>query len=297
MPFATTALIAGGLAAAGGIGGAAINAHAAGKAAGAQTSAANYAADLQKQEADNALAFQEKQWDTQQKNLAPWLQSGKGALSNLTGLLKTPGQGLLTPWTSTFTAPTDVTEQNDPGYQFRLQQGEKALQNSAAARGDLLSGNTLTAASRYGQDYASNEYGNVYNRAMQEFQQRYGIFENNQTNDFNRLAALAGVGQTTATTLGQEGQQAANNIGQIDLTTGAQQGQQINNAAAATASGYVGGANAWGGALGGTTNSLSQLMMMNQLFGGGGGVNPTAGIDLGSVPNPGLSNPAYYGIG
>jgi hypothetical protein len=295
MPFATTALIAGGLAAAGGIGGAAISSHAAGKAAGLQTDAANHAADLQKQEADNALAFQKEQWNTQQKNLEPWLASGKGALSNLTGLLSHPGQGLLTPWSSTFTAPTDVTEQNDPGYKFRLSQGEGMLENSAAANGSLLSGNTLEAQQKFGQDYASNEYSNVYNRAMQEFQQKYGIFENNQTNTFNRLASLAGVGQTAATTLGQEGQQAANNVSSIDLTSGAQRGQQMNNAAAATASGYIGGANAWGGALGGSTNSLTQLMLMKQLFGGGGG--PTAGIDLGSVPNPGLSDPAYYGIG
>jgi hypothetical protein len=273
--MSVTGGIMAGIGAAGAIGGAAINANAAGNAADAQTSAANHAADLQKQEADNALAFQKDQWNTQQKNLEPWLASGKGALSNLTGLLSRPGQGLLTPWSSTFTAPTDVTEQNDPGYKFRLSQGEGMLENSAAANGSLLSGNTLEAQQKFGQDYASNEYSNVYNRAMQEFQQKYGIFENNQTNTFNRLAALAGVGQTAATTLGQEGQQAANNVSSIDLTSGAQRGQQMNNAAAATASGYIGGANAWGGALSGSTNSLSQLMLMNQLFGGGGGMQPS----------------------
>ncbi|HZW05398.1 MAG TPA: hypothetical protein VFF58_00690 [Candidatus Nitrosotalea sp.] len=265
----TAIAIGAGVSAAGALGGAAISSNAAGKAASTQASAAEQGQQLQAKEAADALAFQKEQWTTQQANLAPWLSAGKGALSNLTGLLSTPGAGLLTPWSSTFTAPTDVTEQNDPGYKFRLAQGEGALENSAAAGGSLLSGNTLEAQQKFGQNFASNEYSNVYNRAMQEYAQKYGIFENNQTNLFNRLAAVSGVGQTAATTLGQEGQAAANNVGNIDLTTGAQQGQQLNNAAAATASGYIGGANAWGGALGGSTNSLMNFMLMNQIFGNG----------------------------
>jgi hypothetical protein len=287
--------LAAGLGAAGGIAGGVISSSAAGKAASTQAGAAESAAQLQAQEAQNALNFQEQQWNTQQQNLAPWLTAGKGALSNLSGLLSTPGQGLLTPWTQTFTPPTAATEANDPGYQFRLQQGEGALANSAAANGSLLSGNTLEAQQQFGQNYASNEYSNVYNRALQQYQQNYGIFENNQSNEYNRLAGVAGTGQTAATTLGQEGQAAANNTSQIDLTTGAQQGQQMNNAAAAEASGYVGGANAWSGALSGGTNNLTQLMLMQQLF-GGSGTNVTSGINLNNVPDPGLTNPAYYGI-
>jgi hypothetical protein len=296
MSVATSTAIAigAGVSAAGALGGAAISSSAASNAAKTQADAAKSAAQLQKEEADNALAFQKQQWTTQQANLAPWLASGKGALNNLTGLLSTPGQGLLTPWTEQFQAPTAVTEQNDPGYKFRMAQGEGALENSAAAKGSLLSGNTLEAQQKFGQDFASNEYSNVYNRAMQEFNSRYGIFENNNTNTFNRLAALSGVGQTAATTLGSEGQNAANNVSNINLTSGAQQGQQMNNAAAATASGYIGGANAWGGALGNSTNSLSQLMMLNQLF--GGGANPISGIDLSAIPDPALTNPAYYGV-
>lgn len=292
----TAIAIGAGVSAAGAIGGAAISSHAAGEAAGVQADAAKSAAQLQKEEADNALAFQKDQWTTQQKNLAPWLESGKGALSNLDALMKTPGEGLLTPWTEQFQAPTDVTEQNDPGYKFRLSQGEGALENSAAARGSLLSGNTLEAQQKFGQDYASNEFGNVYNRAMQQFNQRYGIFENNQTNTFNRLSALAGGGLTTATTLGQEGQAAANNVSGIDLTSGAQQGQDLQDEAAATASGYVGGANAWSSALGGGTNNLMQLMLMKQILGSGGGTNVTAGINPSTVPNPALTDPSYYGI-
>src|ERR1700757_976619 len=144
MPIATGLAIGLGVAsAAAGVGSAAIGAHAAGKAAETQAAAAKSAQQLQKEEADQALAFQKQQWTTQQQNLAPWLTAGRGALGELSGLTSTPGQGLLAPFSEQFQAPTGVTEANDPGYQFRLEQGRKALENSAAARGGLLSGNTL----------------------------------------------------------------------------------------------------------------------------------------------------------
>ena len=173
-------------------------------------------------------------------------------------------------WTNTFQAPTGATEQNDPGYQFRLQQGQTALENSAAARGGALSGDAGRALTQYGQDYASNEYQNVYNRALQQYQQSYNIFQNNQANKFNRYATLAGLGQTSAGQLGQFGQAAANNVGNINLTSGAQIGQQYNNAAAATASGYVGAANAGTNAIG----NIGQYLSLQQLLNGGN--NPLA---------------------
>jgi|SRR5579864_2129083 len=277
MPFLTTAALVGGTLAAG-IGGAALSSSAAGNAASTQADAAVQAAEIQAQEADKALAFQEKEWNTQQQNLAPWLKAGKGSLANLTALLNRPGQGLLTPFSSTFTPPTAVTEQNDPGYKFRLAQGEGALENSAAANGSLLSGDTLEALQKFGQSYASNEYSNVYDRALQQFNEKYGIFENNQTNTFNRLAALAGVGQTTATTLGSEGQAASQNVGSIDLATGAQQGQDIQNAAAARASGYINSANAWNAGLGGSTSNLTNLYLMSQILGNNNNANQSPGI-------------------
>lgn len=265
MPFATTALIAGGLAAAGSIAGAGIASNAAGNAASTQADAAMSAAQLQAQEAQNSLDFQKQEWTTQQQNLAPWLSAGKGALTTLEsdlGIAGSPGTAgygsLLTP----FTPPTLSTAELYPGYQFGLQQGEGALQNSAAAKGNLLSGNTLEQLSNYAQNYAQNDYTNVYNQA-------FNTFNSNQSNIFNRLASISGLGQSTASTLGAQGQSAANNLSNIFLTTGAQQGQDIQNAAAATASGYVGGANAWSSALGGGTNNLMNLYLMNQLFGGG----------------------------
>lgn len=69
-----------------------------------------------------------------------------------------------------FVGPTAVTEQNDPGYQFRLKQGEQALESSAAARGLLNTGGTLKDVLQYGQDYASGEFKNVYDRARSDYE-------------------------------------------------------------------------------------------------------------------------------
>jgi hypothetical protein len=113
-----------------------------GSAAGAsaQAGAAESAQQLQAQEAQNALNFQEQQWNTQQQNLAPFLKAGTAAENTLSSLTSTPGQGLLTPWTQQFTAPTAAEAAATPGYQFIKQQGNEALQNSAAANGGLLTG-------------------------------------------------------------------------------------------------------------------------------------------------------------
>ncbi len=254
--------IAATIGAVGAIGGGVASAVGSSSAAGAQASAAEQAQQLQAQEAQNALNFQEQQWNTQQQNMAPWLSAGKGALTNLQAILAQPGQG----WNETFTAPTAAEAAQYPGYQFQLSQGEGALQNSAAAKGALYSGNTQEALANYAEQAGQSDYNNVYNQAFQQYQQRYGEYGN----QLSRLSALAGVGQTAGTTLGQEGQSAANNISNTFLTAGAQQGQDIQNAGAATASGYAGMANAFGGALSGSTNNIMNMLMLQKILGGGG---------------------------
>lgn len=73
------------------------------------------------------------------------------------------------PTMPTFTPPTGATEVNDPGYQFRLDQGQAALAASAAAKGTLNSGGTLLGAQKFGQDYASGEFDKVFQRAKDEY--------------------------------------------------------------------------------------------------------------------------------
>lgn len=73
----------------------------------------------------------------------------------------------------------------EPGYDFRLKQGEQGINNALAARGNFESGAALKSLARYNQDYGSNEYNNAYNR-----------YTRDQTNMYNRLSNMAGLGQT-----------------------------------------------------------------------------------------------------
>src|SRR4029077_8420206 len=98
----TSVSVAATIGAVGAVAGGGISAAGAASAAGTQANAAEQAQALQAQEAQNALDFQKQEWTTQQANEAPWLSAGKGALSNLQGILASPGQG----WNETFTPPT-----------------------------------------------------------------------------------------------------------------------------------------------------------------------------------------------
>lgn len=176
-------------------------------AAQTQSNAANYAADLQRQTALDQMALQREttgaQTALQQKmyqegvtRQEPWYAAGKTALSNLQSGLAPGGQ-----YTKTF-SPSDLY--TDPSYAWRLQQGQKALEQSAAARGIQFSGGTQAALQNYGQQSASTEYQNAYNRFM-----------NDQTNQYNRQANIAGLGQTTASGLAGQGANMASNIGNL----------------------------------------------------------------------------------
>jgi hypothetical protein len=115
----------------------------------------------------------------------------------------------------------------DPGYAFRLAEGQKALERQAAMRGGLISGSALKAATRYGQDMASQEYTNAYNRY--------------QTNRANQLAPLG--------SLLSSGQAAASNTGAAAGNYGTQAGGNITSAGAVNAAGAVDSANAFTNAL------------------------------------------------
>jgi len=259
--MSTAAIIGGSIAAAGiGAGGSIL-------ASNAQSGAAKSAAQLQHQDQMASLAEQKRQFDLQQKNLAPWLRAGTSSINTLADLLKTPGQGLLTPWTGQFNAPTAEQARNTPGYQFLAGAGSGAIQNSAAASGNLLSTGTLKTLSQFNQGLADTTYSETYNRAFNEYLQQYNQFQNNQTNEFNRLASVSGMGQTTATTLGQLGQQGANNVTNINATAGSQIGNSLLYGGTARASGYAGIANALNSGIG----NISQYALLQSLLGKGGG--------------------------
>jgi hypothetical protein len=134
--------------------------------------------------------------------------------------------------------------QADPGYGFRLKEGLRALEGSAAARGGLLSGNTMRGITRYGQELGSQEFTNAFNRYQAERAAR-----------LNPLQSLAGMGQTSANTLSNEAGQYGQNM--------AQSAAQMGNI---RASGYVGTANALTGALGQGVNYYQNQQMMDRFF-------------------------------
>ena len=139
-----------------------------------------------------------------------------------------------------FTA-ADFNANQDPGYAFRLSEGLKGLNANAAARGGLISGNALKAATQYGQDMGSQEYQNAFNR-----------YQVNRSNALNPLQSLSGGAQTATNAIGQAGQNYATNAGNAYMGAGN-----------ARASGYVGSANAWNSALSGGINAYNQNNLIN----------------------------------
>ena len=254
-----------------------ISSHGASKAASTQADAAAQAAVLAKQNADKAIGVQNSTTQQNQANQDPFLKTGQTAQQDLAAGTR-PGGELVAGYGQSFQAPTGVTEQNDPGYQFRLAQGQKALEGSAAARGGLLSGGTAKGLEDYAQGTASNEYGNVYNRALQTFNTGFNQFQTEQANKFNRTATVAGTGQQAANELGQAGQAGASNVGNILTGSTNQVNQQTNNAAAARASGYASNANIWGNVVPGAITGIS-------------------GMIPGRRPKPTVNNPTAENVG
>jgi len=225
---------------------------------------ANKAAKTQAGAADRAAQLQQEQFERQVELQAPFREAGVRALPELEAASRyTPfGMGEF---------------QADPGYAFRLSEGQKALDRQAAARGGLISGGALKAAQRYGQEMGSQEYTNAFNRYQTERQAR-----------LNPLQSLAGMGQTSVAQLGQAGQTMASGVGEAG-----------GQAAQARASGYMGGANAlsqglgqyMGYSQGQQRNALLQQSLANR--GGGGALDFSGGASGGFGTGGGYGNQDY----
>tara|TARA_R110002126_G_scaffold243510_1_gene386630 strand:- start:3174 stop:3866 length:693 start_codon:yes stop_codon:yes gene_type:complete len=192
--------------------------------------ASRSAAKTQAGAADRAAELQRDQFERQVELQAPFREVGVRALPELEAASR-----------YTMFGPEQFSK--DPGYGFRLAEGQKALERNAAARGGLISGGALKAATRFGQDMGSQEYTNAFNRYQIERNARLGP-----------LQSLAGFGQTSVNQLGQAGQNYATNAG--NLMTGG---------AAAQAAGQVGAANAITGGLG-TYLNYNQNQAQNSLL-------------------------------
>jgi hypothetical protein len=133
--------------------------------------------------------------------------------------------------------------QADPGYEFRMREGTKAVEGGAAARGGLLSGAAQKALQKYGQESASQEYGNAFNR-----------FTGQQTNQFNRLAGIVNTGQG-----------ATNQVSNAAANFGNQQANNLIGAGNAQAAGSIGQANALVGGANQAFNSYQNNQLMNMI--------------------------------
>jgi hypothetical protein len=240
-------MVAAAVTAAAAVGGAVISSKASKKASRAQVQASQ-----------DANAAQERMFQRQIELQEPFRQGGMTAQNEIMQLLGIGGDKAAAGYGSMAKAFGTDQFQQDPGYAFRQAEGMKALERSAAARGNLLSGSTLKGVQRFGQDLASQEYQNAFNRYQVERSAR-----------LNPLQSLMGSGQSAANVMtgaaGQMGQNQASNI---------------YNAGQARASGYIGSANALTNALGQIGGYASNAPMNNAIMqyyrnrtpGSGGGV-------------------------
>lgn len=261
MSVGTATAIAIGVSAAASVGSAAIGAHAAGKAA-----------DQQAASADKALDFQNKVNDQTQLNQKPYLDAGSTSISKLMEHLN---DGTFGPGSNAaFKAPTLDEARSTPGYQFTKDQGLRAVDAGAAARGGALSGGAVKAELGYATGLADSTYGNVFNRSLAGYQANLA----KQAQEFSQLYQPASLGENAAANAGNNAQQVAGNVG--NLMT------QVGNAQAA---GTIGSANAITGGINSAANFTQQAALMRDYgYGAGGGYSPAIG-------NGGAPIPTNYG--
>jgi hypothetical protein len=236
---------------------------------GANTSAnaARDAATTQANAATAANATLSRIYDQSRADLAPYRAVGTAALGQLAGLTDQPlTYGAFDEKPYAFTPPTGQQVLNDdPGYQFRVEQGQKALERSGASRGLTLSGGQLKDLTRFGQGQAAQEYQAAYERSRQRNQMGYerglGAYNTNfgtlttlRNTRYNELAGLAGTGQT-----------ATNAANTLAANTGTQLAANTTSAGAAQAAGQVGAASAVNTGISGVGSALNSFNQYNLL--------------------------------
>ena len=202
------------------------------------------AADTQASAANRASDISNEQYNQTRADQAPFREAGLTAQNRLMSLLGVGGDPNAAGYGKYGRDFSMADYQADPGYQFRLSEGQRAMAHGATpGRGGLVSGNSLKAMQDYAQNSASGEYANAFNR-----------YQTNRSNQLNPLQSLMGAGQTSTNFLGQAGAQNASTMGNY-LTSGA----------AAQAAGNIGMANAVSGGLG-TYMNYNQNQAQNSLL-------------------------------
>lgn len=200
-------------------------------AAGIGAYSSRQASKAQERAAAEGAAAEERMFNRQVELQEPFRQAGVNALPELIQASRYTPFGM-------------EQFQQDPGYGFRLKEGLRALEGSAAQRGGLLSGNTMRGLTRYGQELGSQEFTNAFNRYQAERAAR-----------LNPLQSLTGMGQSTSAQMAGQAGQYGQNLAQGAATMG-----NIR------ASSYMNQANALAGGIGQGLNYYQNQQMMNRIF-------------------------------
>lgn len=219
-----------------------------------------------------------------QKDLTTYSEQQKTAGDAYSKIL--PQGSLLAPPQFKFD-PNSVNVLQDPGYKFRMEQGQNALTAGSAAAGNYGSGNLGVALQNYGQQLGSQEYGAAYNRAYTSALDQYNAAMAGQNAVFNRLSGVAGTGQTAATNLMSTGANVAGQTGANMINAG------INSANLQTQANQIQGQAIMGGVQTGVNafgtynqNQLYQNYLQNMQSNQGNGMaSQNFGYAMGSGDN------------
>jgi hypothetical protein len=237
------------------------------------SNAAKSAANTQANASAAATAAERDMFERQVQLQEPFREAGLKGQNRLFQLLGVDGDKTAADYgkyaSAEFT-PAQFTANQDPGYAFRMSEGMKALDRTAAARGGLVSGSALKGAQRFGQGLASDEYQNAFNR-----------YQTTRTNTLNPFASLAGVAQS-----------ASNNIGTAAGNFGQQMGSNIIGAGNAAAAGQVGSANAISSGVGQGINFYQGQQYLNRLPNYN---RTTPGYNSGALSTEYMTSPGYFG--
>jgi len=157
----------------------------------AQTEAARLSAGAIIESTEAQIDFSKWLWEEQKEISQPFVDIGTGALPGLTEAIDKP-----------FTAEEMM---QDPGYQFRLEEGIKGIESSAAARGMQLSGRTLKGVGRYAQDYASGEFQQAYGRRQQGISNLMNLALMGQSAAAGQATAGQAMGGSVTAAMGEAG--------------------------------------------------------------------------------------------
>jgi hypothetical protein len=223
-----------------------------------QASAAARAGDLQSQATSDATALQREMFNLQNAQQAPYREAGYGALSKIGTML--PQLTELPAGYKPFTA-ADLQTNLAPNYQFMLGQGLGATRQALNVGGG--GSNVERGGIKFAQDYASNAYQNALDNYMKQQTQAFNQQQTGLGNVYNRLAGIAGIGQTAVGQTSALAQNTASNIGQLGI-----------GGASAIGAGQIGAANAMAGGYQGIGNAATLASLLRPQA----GVTGTGGL-------------------